>query len=92
MDSSRREAWQSLLLVTVACILITEQKRFGSPRPDILGVGLLVFLLAMWQAARGRASLFFFRSVRKSDAPSAFWFAVFFTSLLGIACMLLSYL
>ena len=91
MDRTRIKGLQAIIFGLLAIFILMQGESLGSPRPSTLAVGLVVVLLALWEAARGRASLFF-RKVNKADAPTLFWVAVVSTALLGIACVALSYI
>lgn len=90
MDRTRSRGLQSIAFALVAGLILLRPPRLGEASPDTLAVGLVMIVLAIWEAVRGRASLLF-RSVNKTDSPISFWIAVFFTTLLGISCVALSF-
>ena len=91
MDSRRIAGLQMLGFAAVAFFILFQAPTFGSREPSTLRIGLVIILLAVWEAARGQATLFF-RRVTKADAPTQFWIAVYLTVILGIVCVGTSYL
>lgn len=90
MNSVRKQGMQALVFGALALFILFQGSHLPSRHPENLGVGAGMILLAVWEVSRGKASLFF-RSVKKSDEPTWFWFAIFLTVFVGVACMALSF-
>ena len=76
--------------LALSIVISLQEHRFDSPHTGGVGTGLLVIVVALWEAARGKSSLVF-RTVTKSDNPTLYWLSIFITVFVGLACAALSF-
>lgn len=90
MNSVRKQGLQAIVFGALAFLILFQSNHLPSRHPENLGIGAVMILLAVWEISRGKASLSV-RSVKKSEEPTWFWLAIFFTVFVGMALIALSF-
>lgn len=87
---ARQQGILAIVFAVLAGFILLRGGGLPGRDPQGVAVGLVMLLLAVWEVARGKATLLF-RSVKKTEAPRRFWFAVSLTALLGVILVALNF-